>query len=232
MAEILTFYKLEEALSKDGCAICRLAQEGVEAFLDDLIYERVNDYGTRDAIIKAGGFCNRHAWQLVELGGALGIAIIYENLTQVAMKTIRSKSDGWEKAGLLRGRHKKNGEALRAALAPKAACPACVQERDVENLYLEALVSALSSDEIDHLLHPGNALCLPHFRQALRLPMSETAYRKLLDWEFSALEKIDGELKEFIRKNDYRFADEPMGREGDSWSRAVALINGEKKCPG
>jgi hypothetical protein len=35
-------------------------------------------------------------------------------------------------------------------------------------------------------------------------------------------EKLLSELDEFIRKDDYRFANEPLGEERDSWTRAVA----------
>ena len=224
----MTFYKLEESLSKTGCPICRLAGEGVASFLDDLIYERVNDYGTRDAIIKSVGFCNRHAWQLVEQGGALGIAIIYRNLAEVAIEAIESGRER-SRVRLLQSNYRRKKEELVAAVSPKGKCPACAQEEEVERLYLEALVSVLSSDRLDDLIRDDNALCIPHFRRALLLPMEESAYDKLLKWELSALSHVDAELGEFIRKNDYRFADEPMGSEGDSWSRVVALINGEKK---
>jgi hypothetical protein len=34
------------------------------------------------------------------------------------------------------------------------------------------------------------------------------------------------DLKEYIRKHDYRFAAEPVGREGDGFRRATALLAG------
>lgn len=48
-------------------------------------------------------------------------------------------------------------------------------------------------------------------------------------------EQLLAELKEFMRKSDYRFTGEPMGAEGDSWTRAVAWVTGvgmEKDEPG
>jgi hypothetical protein len=39
-------------------------------------------------------------------------------------------------------------------------------------------------------------------------------------------EKLLVELKEFIRKSDYRHTKEEMGGEGDSWMRAVAWVTG------
>ena len=39
--------------------------------------------------------------------------------------------------------------------------------------------------------------------------------------------RLLGELDEFIRKQDYRFREEPIGSERDSWIRAVALVSGQ-----
>jgi hypothetical protein len=41
------------------------------------------------------------------------------------------------------------------------------------------------------------------------------------------LEGVQGELAEFIRKNDYRYANEPSGGERDSWLRALRALGGE-----
>jgi hypothetical protein len=38
---------------------------------------------------------------------------------------------------------------------------------------------------------------------------------------------LAGELDEFIRKQDHRFAAEPLGDERNAWSRAVDLISGQ-----
>ena len=48
-----------------------------------------------------------------------------------------------------------------------------------------------------------------------------TARVKELAWE-----RLGGELSEFIRKQDYRFRDEPWGDEGNAWLRAAAALVG------
>ena len=35
------------------------------------------------------------------------------------------------------------------------------------------------------------------------------------------------ECGEFLRKHEYRFKDESMGAEGDSWIRAIAMVAGQ-----
>jgi hypothetical protein len=40
-------------------------------------------------------------------------------------------------------------------------------------------------------------------------------------------ESLIAELSEFVRKNDYRFQHEPVGREGSAWLRAVDAVSGQ-----
>jgi len=42
-------------------------------------------------------------------------------------------------------------------------------------------------------------------------------------------ERLLAQLSEFIRKNDYRFRDEPVGEEGDAWLRAIAALAGAQR---
>jgi hypothetical protein len=225
MGEIITFYKVEEALTRPGCPICRLREAAVASFLDDLIYERVNDPGTRDDVMRSMGFCNRHARQLVEHGGALGIAIIHRDLVRRALKEIGRGRFRKNRARVFPSASPSPMRGLVEALSPRAECPACRQGETVEGIYLQALVSHL--EEVRELMREDNALCLPHFRKALEFVQDEKAFQLLAEWEGAALGHMDAELSEFIRKNDYRFADEETGAEGDSWQRAAALVSGD-----
>ncbi len=197
----------------------------VANFLDDLIYERVNDPGTRDDIVRSMGFCNRHARQLVEHGGALGIAIIHRDLVGRALEAIESADFRKSRARVFpHSLAQTPMHGLVEALSPKERCPACRHGRAVEEIYLQALVSHLG--EVENLMREDNALCLPHFRLALEFVQDRETFRSLSEWEGMALRRMDAELSELIRKSDYRFADEETGTEGDSWQRAVALVSG------
>jgi hypothetical protein len=39
--------------------------------------------------------------------------------------------------------------------------------------------------------------------------------------------RLNDELEEFLRKNDYRFQKEPFGAERDSWQRAISALSGQ-----
>ena len=79
MTKTATYFDLRDACQLPGCPVCRIEQRTVQRFLDALMYENVNDPGTRDRLRGSLGFCHEHAWQVANemLGNALGMAIIY-----------------------------------------------------------------------------------------------------------------------------------------------------------
>jgi hypothetical protein len=59
--------------------------------------------------------------------------------------------------------------------------------------------------------------------------ISPAAGQILLDLTLEKWQKLNDELTEFIRKNDYRFSKEGMGAERDSWKRAAAALVGNRQ---
>ena len=51
----------------------------------------------------------------------------------------------------------------------------------------------------------------------------------LLGQQQTRMESLRGELAEFIRKSDYRFRDEIIGGEGDSYKRAADMVKGKHR---
>lgn len=229
-----TYYELRDALAEDGCPICRLAQKSVARFLDGLIYENVNDPGIREDIREARGFCNLHAWQLRDHGGALGIAIIHHDVLEDAMEAIEAaqyQPTSWLPS--LNRRRVSDGEPASPATAPLAndllpqrRCPACRRRDDTARSYIGTLFQHVEDPELNRALRESHGLCLPHFRQALQQVPDESTFKILTETQLDIWRHLRDELSEFIRKQDYRFHDEGLGAEGTSWSRAIAQISG------
>jgi len=72
----------------------------------------------------------------------------------------------------------------------------------------------------------SGGLCLPHLRVALAGAPAE-ARRFLEAAESDKLAGLREELSDLIRKNDYRFREEPWGPERDAWIRAARKLAGE-----
>ncbi len=226
---------LSEALAQPGCALCRLRTDSADRFLDNLLWESVNDPGRRAQIRQAGGFCREHAWRLARPGAALGVAIIMRDVLQSVLQTVKGTAFQGLPLWSLRRMHETLDPEQPAAataelvarLEPQAACPACVWVQKMERIYLDVLLSNLSGEEgLLTAYESSDGLCLPHFRQALARVRGEEVFRALMDAQRAIWERLVGHLSEFIRKRDHRFQGETWGEERDAWLRAIAALVG------
>jgi hypothetical protein len=236
MGKHTTYFELRDALAKDGCPVCRRAKETVASFLDSLIYEKVNDGGLREEIREARGFCNLHASQLRDHGGALGIAIIHRDVLETVMRRIQAaeyQADGSWLQSLKRvrpgerraGASDANADLVRE-LAPQAQCPACRLRDEAEARNIEILLQYIDDPELGPALRGSDGLCLPHFRQALQVVGDKITFETLVESQLKAWGRLRDELVEFIRKQDFHFREEELGAEGTSWIRATEQISG------
>jgi len=232
-----SYYELRDALAQEGCALCHLAQRAVERFLDNLLYENVNDPGVRRDVRQARGFCNLHAWQLRDQRGALGIAILHRDVLSTVTERVQKTQPADARptpllrvrAPLVTARPMPAAATLASDLAPQRICLACQTREDAEEIYIHVLLEHINDPEITEGFSRSGSLCLPHFRRVLQQVRDEATARRLIAMQLGAWEQLLAELDEFIRKQDYRFRDEGLGAEGDSWIRAVARVSGERK---
>ncbi len=208
-----------------GCPLCRLSSEAEAAYVASLSYERVLDIHTRDALKASRGLCAHHSriWQRLQ-GSALGIAIVYRvSILDLLRDTdpVGSRPD----RSLLHRR--RPAEAVAVRLVASGPCPACEIGETAATRFGGVLLDELADPEMGLLLRNCGGLCLPHLREVLMLPRATQAYDALMGAQREAWQRLMGELEEFIRKNDYRFAGEPMSEaEALSWTRAVDALVG------
>ncbi len=214
--------EFQEALEAGGCPLCRLQHRAENRFLDSLTYERILDQETRNNLKASRGLCEPHAraWREVR-GSALGIAIVYE----IAIKDLLEDSRASSTSGLF-GLTRLGTEDVAEALEAGAPCPACKVGADTVARYTRVLLHDVQDAEIQAALEAAGGLCLPHLRFVLRRRGPERAQQRVLEIQRRVWQSLRAELQEFIRKNDYRFRDEPKGDERDSWLRAIDAVVG------
>jgi len=207
----MTYHDVSEALAQSGCCICRLAGYAVRRYLASLLWESVNDPAVREKLRAARGFCREHSWQVQSMGSPLGIAILWRDLlTQEVVELQRPVA-----------------ELRRRRPAPQRECPACAQRDEAEGRFLETLLEHLEAGGLRGEYTDSSGLCLPHLERAVRSAPPQ-ARRFLVEAESEKLNRLLSELSETIRKNDYRFRDEPWGADSDAWVRATGKLKGEK----
>jgi hypothetical protein len=235
------YFDILEYLAKGRCPACELARSKPLHYIDHALYGLVTDPQAQNRFAETGGYCRRHAALLLEIpwGSALGVAILYNRLIEDAADALRSGLGEPPK-------HEKRAGPMRSMFSPRGSkkparednpdCLACSVERETEQGVLRTLIDGLRAGDgrMTAAVEEQEGFCLFHLDAALALEPDGKTAAALRRHGLRRAERLLAELKEFIRKSDYRFSKEAMGAEGDSWLRAVAWKTGvglEKNGP-
>lgn len=212
----LIYFSLLEALDK-GCPICVLTAKAVRKFMDDFLYQGVNDFGLREEIREGWGFCKLHGWQLSHFGDGFGQAIIYEDLIKRILDEV---------AKITQFRKFKN---MPEILKPQDKCIFCKVKENAGKRYLSAFWSCFSQAEFKAKFRNSFGLCLSHILDVVKIGKDLSQIQELIEIEKIKLQTLIQDLKGFIRKYDYRFESEEFQEEKDAWLRALRKLVGESE---
>jgi hypothetical protein len=147
-------------LRKPGCPACRhLAEATARAFFWFLM-EGYGEGEWIDRLIRAGGFCPRHMWQLADSGLAYRITYIVQYLSQDLRRRLATLS-----AALARG--DRAAARARAALVHTEPCPMCMSLLRDLDWQIAKIVRCLRDPEIAALYAASDGFCWPHFQRAV-----------------------------------------------------------------
>ncbi len=229
------FREMYGAFTKSGCPFCRLLAREATRYIDSVLWGMVNDPAFRDELNLARGYCREHAWFLDREGAALGAAILMQDVLQTLLDQMDKRNFRQSKGSSLQKimdtfSVSPSGGAiskLTANLAPQTACPICVKLKTTEQHYTSTLIKNFSGpNAFAEVFESSDGLCLLHFRSVLTQARRGPNLRAFIEAQKTVWQRLNIDLNEFIRKNDYRFRDEPFGKEGDSWLRALEAISG------
>jgi hypothetical protein len=234
MAFALSIVKLEAALKKPGCPVCRMAHEAAEQSIDSFLWENTNDPRTRQPINDAYGFCPEHTRLLVAKermtsGPVLGVNIIYgllaKNVARELQALERAVGDAPALAARLPLRKRK------PVLEPKGRCPVCsLQEESAANV-LGTLFELFdgAEGEFQATYREADGLCLAHLRQGLELYRGEhpRAAKTLIAETVARLQRQQTEMAEYVRKHNWEYRDEKMTpAEQTAWLHTLTFFTG------
>jgi hypothetical protein len=196
-------------------------------------------------IQRAWGFCEGHGRMLkgispAKLGDGMSparlcswlLGALSMRLSKALQSTRTSLSPRIQGRRWLR-RKRPPGEGIAKQLEVEGRCPACEDLTRYERSLLWGLQRLLSEtkgeETIRHLYHASHGLCFPHLRLALEEAEEPSSVDLLLQVQEQALSDLSWNLKEYLRKHDYRYRLEPMTQaEATSCLRAIALFAGER----
>jgi hypothetical protein len=220
-------FELEEALRQQGCAVCRLVERAGDAYLDYLLYDLVNDPDVQQEFRASLGLCERHAQGMLQKGDGLGVAILYRAAVRELLGLLSSIPDAPKSQASLAkllGRPTKVDPAIPE---PGDGCMVCGAEGEAERRYLRVLLDGARDGSLGDLLGGSEIVCVRHLSRASVLaggwlpPALVVATREIFG-------DLEADLGRYVRHSDYRFRDEPWGKERDSWKRVVERMVGRR----
>jgi hypothetical protein len=229
--------ELIEILPQRGCGFCYLARVKSQRYVETLLDTAVIDVARRDAWRAAKGLCPWHAGMALEVPqSASSLAILYEDvldheLRHLARLTASEASTRWLRARYRQRLAQRLQRWLRA-WQQRDLCPVCRLWQTYEQLCMAVLLDDWHNPALMQAFTQSSGLCLPH---TVRLVTHGMAHRHLVAFlaaQQARLQTVHGELRAFIRKQDYRFAHEAYGSEADAWQRVMALLVGINGEPG
>jgi hypothetical protein len=216
------YFNILAALPQQGCVICRLGHDVEISYIKDMLYSKTTSIKTRAEMREARGFCMTHARQLDDIGHALDLSIIYQDILMTLSQALKGPSP--RKATSRRGKGQ-----LSSALGAQRECPVCTYRQEMIDVYIETFVDHLIDAEFVAKIRVAAPLCLAHLRQAIEDLSTAEQFRTLRDIQLAHWDRLIVELGEFVRKNDHRYCDEPVGQEGTAWLRAIDAVAGTRK---
>ena len=219
---------LHAAYSTDRCPICALTDRDERRYIDATLYDQVTNVHCRAQIRTARGFCAAHTTRILAEGrSALGVALIADDL----LKTLRERlasgppapTSAWSR---LRGAIGGGSRALAGRLRGRQPCPLCAHLNQQTPVHLRSFLQDLATADGQATYARSAGLCVPHLVQTLEVDEPADGIPFLVEYQQKVWTALEGELAEFIRKNDYQFTGDPIGEERDAWRRAFRLLAG------
>ncbi len=231
---------LRAACAREGCPVCTVVLEYLDRLIDNWDYEGFTDVAHRYELINSRGFCPLHTWQLAQRSNGFRLGLIYNEILTDVEQQLENEYNGpgasddavakrepiykrWQRAWFHRG-----DEAPKKVSPRYDLCPFCRSRSDIEQRVISTLVQHLRFEEMRQLLSQSTGLCLVHFEQAReQVERAEpTVAEYILACQLTCIKRVQEELRELVRKHDYRFSDEPRGNEMLSWRRGAELCVG------
>lgn len=202
----LGYFKLMDSFHKKGCPVCSRNQEVAHNYLENLLYENVNDSDVRLKLRNSFGFCKEHVKTLIQIGDSLGTAIIYNDLLSL-FESILVQNE-------------------IAVFSNRNTCLVCNLVAEETESDIKIFINYFDDSVFRKEFNFSDGLCAHHLILLLQKCKLKDQRDFYVLFHKKKIARLKKNLNELIRKNDYRFRSEGFtAEEGYSWIEAVRYLN-------
>lgn len=216
----MPYFDVLEALAMTPeCALCLLEAKSLRRYFETLLYEMVNDPRVRGELAHSKGYCHRHAHMLLDCHSSFGTGILYQDQVRAFIEFLTSlSSTGFRRT------------PVKAAREWNAhdGCPACRIQMESRERSVSVFLEGMTEPNMRAAFERSAGFCVPHFFIVIECAKTPDMRAYMTQVHKEKYAELATDLTEFERKNDYRFTNETMGKERDSWSRAVKMAAGAR----
>ena len=158
MEKHLPYFSFIESIKKDTCPICNLVNKNIDKYIEDLLYEKINDIGIRKKFKENSGFCNYHAHLFLKYNDGIAISLLNKDILIDKINSINKKPP------------------LIKKLKKKTNCQICELKKEYENHYLSIFSEFWNDEVLKNSFISNSFLCIPH------LNMLKSKFKSIPDW--------------------------------------------------
>lgn len=236
MAYTFSMIKLEEAMQKSGCPICRRGHDAAIRWIETFLWEYVNDNGVRKQFYHSCGLCTQHTRALVAVemstsGPVLGVNILYRGLAQKTSKELQAIKKPEKNLSFFQEFLNEFRNPLPPLAEPKLGCEACANAKTAEASALHTFFESLNVQDAQFIkaYTASSGICLNHLRKGLASFNKEFPYASnfLIEHTIQFLEEQQVLISAFLKKNDYAHLTEPLTPDEQlAWRKVLTFFTG------
>lgn len=240
--------RIFQALEKgENCFLCRLEGRLEQRFIETYLSELVMNPKAREKIIESRGFCNYHSYKMFVSAtnpaseDYLGMALILKSVTEQLLEDVKNQQNikfvrtkPW-KLNLKRSAESICDIRLAKPVSNEVKCPACDYVSKMMRLYIEGFLNEITKDEeMWKLFDKSKGMCMPHHIMTLCIATStsnerlELVIKRIIGKQIQTLERLQKDLSEYIKKQDYRFSSKEKARTEESVGRSLTQVVGKR----
>lgn len=231
---IYTIPVIESFENGGECAFCamheKLTQDAIEfmlgnAYMEDYIRMETNKLG----------FCKNHIEKLYYQQNRLGLSLImYTHLHDVNsdIKKLLLEIDKTKGGLFKKAAESKTAKVVKHIKELEQSCYICNRIDGTFDRYIDTFFYLWKKDDdIKEIVKKSKGFCLNHYSTLLQMgekKLSSSEFNNFLEItipiQIESFDRLEEDLDWFIKKYDYRFANEPWKNSKDSLKRTIKKI--------